>query len=257
MEREWPAKEYEIGSYIQAAGATAFLPKLHLQKTDAVLDVGCGNGAFTRRILEQVPHGSVMGIDTSENMLALAKKVIKDFPNFSVKKENVLTMRFENVFDKVVSFWCLQWAPDIHLAFQNIFNALKKGGQVFTLFPAGDDPFIMAYYALRDSGKFSCLKNFKAPVDYSRLANLAEKLKNIPNKKYEVTKESVSLTLPNLNTFRKFVYGISFYQGQVAEFEVRRLNEEMINWYENQCVEKWNGKYAFDFSLYLVTGEKS
>lgn len=151
--REWPANDYAIGSYIQATVAEEYLPYLNMKPADKVLDIGCGNGAFTKNILMKVPQGSVLGIDASENMLHLAQDVSKEYPNFSVQKADVLTMDFHLQFDYVVSFWCLQWAcANIQKAFLNIVNALKPGGKFLTLFPAGDDPFIMSYYALKNQG---------------------------------------------------------------------------------------------------------
>lgn len=256
LNKEWPAEDYAIGSYIQATLADSFLSLLHLNPGDKVLDIGCGNGSYTRKILEQVPQGSVLGIDTSENMLRLAKEVSKDYPNFSLQQGDVLTMNFQDQFDKLVSFWCLQWTNDIKKAFLNMMNALKPGGKLFTIFPSGDDPFIMGYYALKESGRFPCLKNFKAPVDYNNLSNLSEKLKSIPCKSIDIAVHHTSIFLPNLEVYKKFVRGLAFYQGQLSEAEVREINEAMIAWYEQECQKHWQGKCRFNLSLYLVRGEK-
>ena len=102
------------------------------------MDIGCGNGEFSKRILQKVPKGSVLGIDASDNMLALATKVTKEYPNFTVEKADVLSMQFKSQFDYVVSFWCLQWSKDIYKAFENIYQALKSGGKILTILPTGD-----------------------------------------------------------------------------------------------------------------------
>jgi ubiquinone/menaquinone biosynthesis C-methylase UbiE len=253
---EWPADDYAIGSYIQATTADRFLPSLHLPETAYVLDIGCGNGSYTEKILTKVPHGTVLGIDPSENMLALAEKVSNKYSNFHIKKENVLNMNYTNQFDCVVSFWCLQWVTDIKQAFTNIHKALKPNGTVFTILPAGDDPFINAYYAVKRSRQFSCLRDFKAPVDYSELNELEEKLKTIPFKSLKVTLEHPSIILPSLDIFKKFVNGIAFYNGQVSDSDIKQINEAMVSWYEQECITNWQGEHRFNCSLYLVTGEK-
>ncbi|STX50885.1 Putative methyltransferase [Legionella busanensis] len=256
LNAEWPAQDYAVGSYIQATIADHLLSSLQLKPTDDVLDIGCGDGNYTRKILDKVPQGSVLGIDASENMLSLAQDVCKDYSNFAVQKNNVLDMSYTNQFDQVVSFWCLQWATDIKKAFTNIVRALKPGGQIFTIFPAGDDPYIMAYYAIKESGKFASLRHFEAPVDYKELNNLATNLANIPCKRINVDLIEESLVLPNLEIFKKFVNGIAFYQGQISNSEIKLINEAMVNWYEKKCQEYWQGIYKFNLSLYLVTGEK-
>lgn len=255
-ERDWPANDYAIGSFIQASVADYYLPRLKITPADKVLDIGCGNGAYTRKILDIVPDGSVLGIDASDNMLDLASAVTKDYANFSVQKSNVQSMNFNNQFDYIVSFWCLQWTSDIKKAFINMISALKPGGKLFTLFPAGDDPFIMSYYALKESGQIEALNQFKAPMEYSQLANLSQKLGNISCKELKVELCSQSITLPSLDVFRKFVNGIAFYQGQIADAEIKHINEAMVQYYDQQCQQKYQGEYQFNFTIYLVTGEK-
>jgi len=254
--QEWPASDYAIGSYIQSTVADNYLGELDCPPTDKVLDVGCGNGAYTRKILDLVPQGSVLGIDASENMLNLAREVITDYPNFSVQKGDVLSMDFAAQFDYVVSFWCLQWAKDIVKAFTNMMNALKPGGKVLAIFPVGDDPYIMGYYAVRETGHFHSLVNFSAPMDYTRLNNLPEQLKSIPCKRLEVEVRRHSIILPSLEVFRKFVNGIAFYQGQIPDAEIKKINDAMVQYFDAECKKHYQGEYQFNFAMYLVRGEK-
>ena len=141
LTHEWPANEYAIGSYIQATVAEEYLSRIIFKPQDNVLDIGCGDGSFSIKILDKIPHGHLLGIDRSENMLELARKKIKNYPHFSVKNMDLLDINFTEKFDYVVSFWCLQWCLDLEKAFSNIYRALKPGGKMMTLFPNGDDPF--------------------------------------------------------------------------------------------------------------------
>ena len=254
--QEWPADDYAIGSYIQATVADPYLDCLTIKPTDQVLDIGCGNGSFSQKIVAKVPQGTVLGIDASENMLQLASEFTQSHPNFSTQQANVLTINYSEQFDYIVSFWCLQWSQDIHKAFTNIIHALKKGGKLFTLFPAGDDPYIMSYYAIKESQQFDSLKDFKAPVDYSKFDHLAEQLASIPCSSLKVERVQHSLQLPSLDTFKKFVNGIAFYQGQVPAEEIKEINQAMVEHYQNECRRKYKGSYQFNSSIYLVTGEK-
>lgn len=253
---EWPATDYAVGSFIQATVASEHLNQLMMKPNDKVLDVGCGNGEFSKKILDKVPKGSVLGIDASENMLQLAREISRSYPNFSIQQADVLSMSFVDEFDYVVSFWCLQWSKDIYQAFNHIFKALKKGGKLFALFPVGNDPYIMTYYALKESGRFSSLEKFKPPVDYSRFNHLEEQLASIPFHQLEIKQCKHQLILPSLDTFRKFVNGIAFYQKQLAEGEVKELNEAMVRHYEEECRQKYHGEYQFNASVYLIAGEK-
>lgn len=254
--QEWPAEEYAIGSYIQSTVADKYLHLLKIKADDAVLDIGCGNGTYTKKILAKVPRGSVLGIDASAKMLQLAEEVRLDYPNFTVQQADVLNMDFIKQFDYVVSYWCLQWAQDLHKAFSNIFNALKPGGKICTIFPYGNDPYIMSYYALRDSGQFKSLKHFKAPVDYTKIHHSAEQLNTLAYTELKVEVCQQHILLPSLDIFRKFVNGIAFYQGQIPDAEIKEINEAMVNHFAEECQTKYQGQYQFHFTIYCITGMK-
>lgn len=253
---EWPADDYAIGSYIQASIADHFTPLLEIKSADCVLDIGCGNGAYSKKIIKHIPQGAFWGIDASANMLELAQKTLANFPKVHLKQADVLTMDFTNQFDYIVSFWCLQWTKDIYKAFERIYQALKPGGKLLTILPAGDDPFITTFATVRDSGEFPSLKTYKPAVDYSQLQNLQEKLATIPYNSLHVKRIPESIILPSTDTFRKFVNGIAFYQGQIAEDQIKLINEAMVQVYIKECKEKYQGESYFNLSVLCVMGQK-
>jgi SAM-dependent methyltransferase len=59
-----------LGSLLPAA--------IDLRKAQRVLDIGCGNGEWARRLAKQCPHLSVMGIDTSPHLIQEALKRARD-----------------------------------------------------------------------------------------------------------------------------------------------------------------------------------
>lgn len=254
--KEWPASDYAIGSFIQATVADTFLPQLDIKPDDAVLDIGCGNGSFSLKIIEKVPHGSFLGVDASENMLTLARETARACQNAAWQQADVLSLPFEAAFDYIVSFWCLQWASDIKQAFAHITRALKQGGRFFTLFPTGNDPFMWTFNRVRDSGQFASLQAFKPPVDYSRLHQGMDELNRLPLKTLNVQRIDEALILPSLDTFRKFVNGIAFFHGQIEPQEIKRINEAMVQAYAEKVKERHQGDYLFEFSVFVVTGEK-
>ena len=253
---EWPANNYAIGSYIQATVSLSYLHSINPESTDKILDIGCGDGEFTTKILDKIPKGHLIGLDRSENMLALAREKIKKYPNFSVQQGDVLSMTYQNEFDYVVSFWCLQWCTTIEVAFKKIFDALKSGGKLFLLFPTGDDPFMNMYYRVKSSNQFDSLKTFQCPVNYSQFTDLENKLQALPFEKLDIKRVKQSIELPTLDFFRKFINGIAFYQGQLPDDEVAKINEAMVQCFEEECKEKYKGKYVFAFTIFCVEGRK-
>ncbi|HVT63093.1 MAG TPA: class I SAM-dependent methyltransferase, partial [Legionellaceae bacterium] len=71
---EWPADNYAVGSYIQATVSNLYLPQLNIKPTDSILDIGCGEGAYSVEILKHYPMASLLGIDSSKNMIESAQQ---------------------------------------------------------------------------------------------------------------------------------------------------------------------------------------
>lgn len=65
----WNALDYAKHSSAQQTWAREMIRKLSLKGDDRVLDVGCGDGKVTAEIAGLLPHGSVVGIDSSEAMI--------------------------------------------------------------------------------------------------------------------------------------------------------------------------------------------
>src|SRR3954451_8944160 len=68
---KWDAADYaKVGAFVAELGAAA-LDLLDPQPGERILDVGCGEGTLTRKIVER--GASVLGIDNSPEMIAAAR----------------------------------------------------------------------------------------------------------------------------------------------------------------------------------------
>ena len=68
---KWNAADYaKVGSFVAALGGAA-LDLLDPKPGERILDVGCGEGTLTRKIVER--GATVLGIDNSPEMIAAAR----------------------------------------------------------------------------------------------------------------------------------------------------------------------------------------
>ena len=70
----WDAADYGKHSQAQYQWAQELIAGLHLRGCEAVLDIGCGDGKVTKGIADRLPHGYVIGVDRSGNMIESARK---------------------------------------------------------------------------------------------------------------------------------------------------------------------------------------
>ena len=70
---KWDALDYAKSSSAQQQWARELIGKLQLKGDETLLDIGCGDGKVTAEIAACLPMGSVLGVDSSAEMIALAQ----------------------------------------------------------------------------------------------------------------------------------------------------------------------------------------
>ena len=123
----WDARTYDRSSQPQQAWASEVLARLKGIARDAtVLDVGCGTGRVTEALLALVPHGRVLAMDASADMVALARERLGDLAE--VWCQDVLDLELDEPADVVVSMAALHWVPDHDRLWARLGQALRPGG---------------------------------------------------------------------------------------------------------------------------------
>jgi precorrin-6B methylase 2 len=105
---------------------------LQLRRGSRALDVGCGSGGSFSYLVESVgPHGDVVGVEISPEVVINAKRRIeaKQWSNVQVIEGDARTVRLNGKFDGIVLFA----APDVYAspeALANLFPYLKDDARV-------------------------------------------------------------------------------------------------------------------------------
>jgi len=121
---DWDGAAYGQVSALQQEMGRRALAGVSFRGTERVLDVGCGDGRLTRRIAEQLPDGSVLGVDPSPLMISAARRAGNgERTRFEIG--DVLTMTFQAEFDAAVCFNALHWVHDQQRAFTRIAAAMS------------------------------------------------------------------------------------------------------------------------------------
>lgn len=138
---EWDAGEYARRSGLQEAMAKEVLALLDLDGSERVLDIGCGDGRITAEIAARVPRGSVVGVDSSHDMIAFASNHFGPamWPNLRFEVADVRHLPFQEEFDLIVSFNALHWVREQDAALRSIRSVMKPAGVAqLRLVPKGE-----------------------------------------------------------------------------------------------------------------------
>jgi SAM-dependent methyltransferase len=123
------AYERYMGKWSQSAGEI-FLDWLAPKSGLRWLDVGCGNGAFTERIVERCAPVSVEGIDPSEAQLAFARARVTS-PVARFRRGDAMALPFpDGTFDAAVMPLVIFFVPEPAQGVAEMARVVCPGGTV-------------------------------------------------------------------------------------------------------------------------------
>jgi len=121
--QEWNAEQYAKNARFVSDLGQAVLDLLNPQPGERILDLGCGDGALTERLV--AAGANVVGVDSSADMVRAAKD-----RGLDARVVDGYTLEFDSEFDAVFSNAAMHWMkrdPDAVVA--GVYRALKPGGR--------------------------------------------------------------------------------------------------------------------------------
>ena len=130
----WDADDYARNSQVHFGWARQLIEHMALRETDAVLDIGCGDGKITAAIAERCARGRVVGVDRSPAMAALAQARFAAGTHrdgrLSFCVMDAARLSCAPVFDAAFSTAALHWVKDHPAVLAGVHAALKPGGRL-------------------------------------------------------------------------------------------------------------------------------
>jgi len=121
--------KFEIERTRAARDLLAQIPKHELE---SIFDLGCGPGNATELLTATFPHAMIVGLDTSHNMLAVARARV---PTAQFIKQDIETWRPAGKVDLIFANAALHFVPNNHELLVKLISFLKEGGWLAVQMP--------------------------------------------------------------------------------------------------------------------------
>ncbi len=145
--KDWNSAQYLKFERQRTQPSIDLARRIDLVSPNKVLDIGCGPGNSTAVLRQFFPEAQILGIDSSQNMLAKARG---NYPDLSFQRcdaETELDKLGEGQYDIVFSNACIQWIPDHRKLIGEMFRLLKKGGILAVQIPMSNaEPLFQIIY---------------------------------------------------------------------------------------------------------------
>ena len=129
------------------------LPHIDPPRCDRLLDIGCGPGNAVQPILQRWPKTSIVGLDSSPEMIEAARQN-HGHCEWHLKDISEGLEEF-GTFDVVFSNSVLHWLPNHDAAIRSFFARLNPGGVLAVQLPNDNDsPFFLTVRQLAASQRW-------------------------------------------------------------------------------------------------------
>lgn len=131
----WNPSLYHRFQKERAAPFVDAMALVHVRPRLSVVDLGCGTGELTRKLADALPESDVVGIDTSNEMLAEAAAHAR--PGLRFERGAIEDAR--GTYDLVFSHAAIQWVDDHERLVPRLVSMVRPGGQLVVQLPSNHD----------------------------------------------------------------------------------------------------------------------
>ncbi len=129
---QWNPQDYARNSAAQQGWASALIARLNLKGSEAILDVGCGDGKITAELAKAASEGFVLGVDNNAAFVDYAQAQYPSpvWSNLRFEPMDARHLNYHRKFDLIFSNAVLHWVDDHPAFLVGCASLLKPGGKL-------------------------------------------------------------------------------------------------------------------------------
>jgi trans-aconitate 2-methyltransferase len=260
MSKEWNAALYHQISAPQVSWGKKVLARVSLRGDERLLDAGCGTGRLTRDLLEALPHGKVVALDVSQNMIETARAYLE--PDFAGQVEfaccDLLDLPFDGEFDGIFSTASFHWVLDHDQLFRNLHRALRPGGWLVAQCGGANNlnRLLARVQSLIQSREYSpYFVDFPLPWEFSDAETAADRLRHAGFVEIETNLEQAPTSFPYPAEFQQFVESVVLRQ-HLLRIPEPKVREQFLAEITRQAAAD-NPPFVLDYWRLNLQGRKA
>lgn len=238
MTRDWDAATYERVSAPQVEWADRVLERLPLNGDESVLDAGCGSGRVTQLLLQRLPRGHVVAVDSAPSMVEHAREAL-DPERTTVLRANLTELVLDEPVDAAFSNAVFHWIGDHDALFARLHAALRPGAPLVA--QCGGEGNVERFHdaasAVAAEEPFAeHLAGWEGPWHFAAAEPTAERLERAGFTEIETWLEPYRVTPPDPT---------SFYRVVCLGHHLERLPEELRAPYVDAVRERFGSELDY------------
>ncbi|HWR36916.1 MAG TPA: class I SAM-dependent methyltransferase [Clostridia bacterium] len=206
---EWDSTAYDVLAKPEVEWGKKVLDRLHLQGFEKVLDAGCGTGRVTAMLCERLPHGHVIAVDLSDNMLNVAREHLKGVSGrVKFVQADLVNLSLQEEVDGIFSTAAIHWISDHWKLFGGFYRALRPGGWLVAQCGAAPNLARLRRRAaeLVYEGMFSVyFRDWTDPWMFVEHTTMAERLRLVGFENVKTTQVPAYSCMPNREMYKQYI----------------------------------------------------
>lgn len=233
------AKYYDEYAVVQKKMANTLMHLLtNVKCAENMMDIGCGTGVLTEKLITQFPDANITCVDISQSML---DQVMQKFSKANITPvcADAETHPLDSMYDLMISNATFQWFNHLENTLKNLLIHLNEGG-VLSFATFGQNTFCELHAAYQEAADHLGVIHFEPPGQTFYYANeLAAMLNRVKLRDdvFHVEEETELVYYPSVKEFLTSIKKIGANNSNQRRNLQLPLVREMMQVYENKYRE--------------------